>query len=200
MILTPEILYSGVGYIENIENLDEVLSWQPKKEWIQEAPEIKAGWRYLPIEKVEFLLSRLFNLMSVYVTPYPSPTYVTVKVEIGFRSDKIIQVDGVASAEINKTQNVSMATALAESLAKKAACEHLGTIFGRSLNRKDIISTVSKKIDVEAESIIAEFEKAISKMTVAETKREAVSLINLYPYLKSKINSACSKRIVEIDG
>jgi hypothetical protein len=41
MILTLEQLYNGVGFIEGIENLDEILNSEPKKEWLKEHPQVK---------------------------------------------------------------------------------------------------------------------------------------------------------------
>ena len=35
MILTLEKLYNGVGFIKEIENLDEILNSEPKKEWLK---------------------------------------------------------------------------------------------------------------------------------------------------------------------
>lgn len=201
MILTPDILYSGIGLIKEIENIDEVLSWQPKKEWVKSAPEFGKDWKYLPIEKGEFLLSRLVDVAEMSVTPYAMPTYVTARFTIVMRNFKLSVVEGIGSAEITKTQNVSMATALAESLAKKAAMEHLGTIFGKDLNRKDVI-TVSKKSkdNADVEAIIESLTSELKKASLSEVNIIGERYLIQYPEAKAAIRATCTKRIVELNG
>lgn len=135
MILTEEKLYSGVGFIPDIENLDEVLSWQPKKEWVKEHDYIK-GWMYLPIQHKEFLMDRLFGKYQIDIKQsYETKTgcVVIVTVNIKGRSH-----DGIGAVEFNHSLNASMGFPMAKTFAISDSLDHFGVIFGRNLNRKDI--------------------------------------------------------------
>ena len=44
------------------EGLNLICNNEPKKEWVKEHPFIK-GWKYIPIDKIEFLLSKIFKVL-----------------------------------------------------------------------------------------------------------------------------------------
>jgi hypothetical protein len=48
------------------EQLNLLLNQEPKKEWVKEHPYIK-GYKYLPIDKVEFMLRKIFKEFSIEV-------------------------------------------------------------------------------------------------------------------------------------
>lgn len=165
MKLTLEKLYSEIGYVGEIENLDEILNSEPKKEWLKEHPQVN-GFMYLPIEKVEFLLSRLFTNVKIEIRSVVSAenrAVVTVRVHYG----KDMFHDGIGAAQINKLQTAEMCFPLAKSLALKDAIEFKGKIFGKDLNRASVSTVVKPKtFSVEQEQELAKIEleakKAIS--------------------------------------
>lgn len=153
--ITLEELYKGTGYVGNIPNLDELLNSEPKKEWLKEHPQVK-GFKYLPIEKVEFLLNRLFNNIKIEIRSVVSAenrAVVTVRVNYG---DGMFH-DGIGAAQISKTQPAEMAFPLAKSLAVKDSCDFFGKIFGKDLNRSEVsIVTTPKTIDEDSVKFLNE--------------------------------------------
>lgn len=200
-IVTIEDVYSGIGYIGNTENIDEILSSHPKMEWLKEHPDIKGHW-YLPIDKVEFLLERLFYTADIAIMRVVvNDKNVTVVVNIGYidKCGKQRYTSGIGSVEINEKQNVSMASPLAESLAIKDAAEHLGNIFGRNLNRNDTIKIVKGKINTESDTILIEVKnKAEKAKSVSEIEELYKTYSALHPKLRNHIKAICSKRSVNL--
>ena len=165
MKLTLEHLYSGVGFIKDIENLDEILNSEPKKEWLKEHPQIK-GFMYLPIERVEFLLNRLFDNVKIEIrSVISSDTRAVVTVRVHYGKDMFH--DGIGAAQISKTQPAEAAFPLAKSLAIKDAIEFKGKIFGKDLNRNRDVSIVTtpKSIDKDAEKFLSEVSAKVSQST-----------------------------------
>jgi hypothetical protein len=178
MKLTPEILYNGIGFIKDIENLDEILNLEPKKEWLKELPQ-KKGFMYLPIERVEFLLNRLFNNVKIEIRSVISSdnrAVVTVRVNYG---DGMFH-DGVGAAQISKTQPAEMAFPLAKSLAIKDAIEFAGRIFGKDLNRNDVSTIIQpKQFSEEQEAELEKVRLAASKVTLVENLDSAFNDLGL---------------------
>lgn len=204
MMLPPiklEDLYKGIGYIGNVENLDEILNSEPKKEWLKEHPQVK-GFMYLPIERVEFLLNRLFDNIKIEIRSVISAenrAVVTVRVNYG----NGMFHDGVGAAQISKTQPAEMAFPLAKSLAFKDAAEFKGRIFGKDLNRNDV-SIVTKKAEFDEEQYF-ELEKvklAAMKVTLIENLDAAFNDLAIpkeSPIFKSA-KAIFTKRKVELNG
>jgi hypothetical protein len=197
MILTLEKLYNGVGFIKGVENLDEILNSEPKKEWLKEHPQVR-GFMYLPIERVEFLLTRLYDNIKIEIRSVISAenrAVVTVRVNYG---DGMFH-DGVGSAQISKTQPAEMSFPLAKSLAIKDSCDFFGKIFGKDLNRNEVSIVTTPVID---ESI---FEKHSFGLSVCQSL-EAVNTyfannkVGLSKQDEAKLKSLCTKRTVEING
>lgn len=135
------------------DQLNTLLNQQPLEKWIKQHPFAK-NVRYLPIDKVEFMLTRifqqwkvevinvsqLFNSISVQVRlHYLNPvngewSYHDGVGAVGIQTDK-----GAAASDLSaiKQDAVMKALPAAKSYAIKDAAEHLGTLFGRDLNRKD---------------------------------------------------------------
>jgi hypothetical protein len=64
------------------EQLNALLNCEPKREWIKEHPFIK-GYKYIPIDKVEFLLRRIFVNYRIEITGQGTAfngVWVTVRV------------------------------------------------------------------------------------------------------------------------
>ena len=201
MKLTLETLYNGVGFIKGVENLDEILNSEPKKEWLKEHPQVR-GFMYLPIERVEFLLTRLYDNIKIEIRSVISAenrAVVTVRVNYG---DGMFH-DGVGSAQISKTQPSEMAFPLAKSLAFKDAIEFNGKIFGKDLNRSDVsIVTTPKTIDDVSARFLNEVTIKVKKISDID------SLTNLFNKteptipkgLESNVKAIFIKQKTEING
>jgi len=191
MKLTLETLYSGVGLIKDIENLDEILNSEPKKEWLKEHPQVK-GFMYLPIERVEFLLNRLFDNIKIEIRSVISAenrAVVTVRVNYG----NGMFHDGVGAAQISKTQPAEMAFPLAKSLAFKDAIEVKGRIFGKDLNRAEVsIVTTPKTIDEDSAKFLNEVTIKVKRITNLD------SLDELYLEIQPTIPKGLEKNIKAI--
>lgn len=201
MNLTLEKLYSEVGFIKNVENLDEILNSEPKKEWLKEHPQVK-GFMYLPIERVEFLLTRLFDNIKIEVRSVISAenrAVVTVRVHYG----KDMFHDGVGAAQISKTQPAEMAFPLAKSLAFKDAIEVKGRIFGKDLNRNEVsIVTTPKTIDEDS----AKFLNAITIKVKAVNDLDSLEALfketepSIPKGLEKNVKAIFVKQKTEING
>lgn len=203
MKLTLEQLYNGIGFIDGIENLDEILNSEPKKEWLKEHPQVK-GFMYLPIEKVEFLLTRLFKDVKVEIrSVISSDNRAVVTVRIHFtKGGKETFLDGIGAAQINSKQTAEMAFPLAKSLAVKDAGDWNGKIFGKDLNRLSV-STVTKQSQFteEQEAQLEKARVAAAKVTLIENLDAAFNELAIpkdSPIFKAA-NAIFKKRKVEIE-
>ena len=119
----------------------EMLNQTPPETWILEYN----GFKYLPVERVEFLLKTIFKSHKIEVLlsqiTYP---YALVNVRVNYLdpiSGEWRFHDGVGATEINKPEDGGAATSLpqAKTYAIKDACDHFGRLFGSDLNRKNTI-------------------------------------------------------------
>lgn len=131
-----------------------LLNQNPPKEWIKIHPMTKGD--YLPIERVEYLLSRIFTKWWVEIKNVQciaNSVVVTVRL---FVIDPItgseLWQDGVGASPIQtdkdkgamdwnyaKSDGVLKSAPSAESYAIKDAAEKFGKLFGKDLNRKENI-------------------------------------------------------------
>lgn len=137
------------------DELNLLLNQQPPQKWVKEHPYIK-GYLYLPIDKVEFLLRRIFKQYEVEVTGQGTAfngVWVTVRIHYlnptddnwyfhdGIGSIQLQTQKGTSPADLSNINNgaLSMAFPHAKSLAIKDACDMFGTLFGANLNRRDTL-------------------------------------------------------------
>jgi len=147
--------------------LNVILNSDPPKEWLKEHPFAKRdividGIKkrvpivYLPIERIEYLLTRIFitwkvEIKSVQMIANSALVIVRLYYQDVF-SDNMLWHDGVGAAplqtdtgagaiDFNKIKNdaVMKAAPAAESYAIKDAAEKIGKLFGKDLNRADKI-------------------------------------------------------------
>ena len=205
MKLTEKELYSGVGYIPVIENFDEVLNFEPRKDWLREHPQVK-GFMYLPIERVEFLLNRLFSHVQIEIREIissESRAIVSVRVNYTNREDFIMYHDGIGAVNITKSQPAEMSFPMAKTLAIKDACDMFGKIFGKDLNRKEVsIVTQQKELTKEQFETI---NRITHKLTKCSSNEELQDLWNEEGVLIEKdimknVKALFTKRKVEING
>ena len=133
-----------------------ILNQEPPKEWLSNHPMI-ANYKYLAIERVEYLLTRIFGKWWVEVkTVQTVANSVVVTVRL-FVTNPITGEtqwnDGIGAAPIQtdkgagatdwnsvKTDGVQKAAPSAESYAIKDAAEKFGKIFGKDVSRKNQIN------------------------------------------------------------
>ncbi len=144
------------------DSLNYLLNQQPQQQWIKQHPFAK-GVNYLPIDKVEFLLVRIFGGYEVEVIDTKQllnsiAVHIRLKVKNPVTGEIITQ-DGLGAVGVQtnagasasdlgaiKQDAVMKALPAAESYAIKDAAEKLGQLFGGNLNRKDIMNVESYNI------------------------------------------------------
>lgn len=152
-------VYSDLAEIRQHEELTVALNQNPPKEWVKEHPFI-SGYKYLPIERVEYLLKSLFkgNYKIEVLKTGLLLNCVEVTVRVHYKhpiTQEWLFHDGTGASEIQTSKGtghlkldmsninrgaVVMALPNAKSIAIKDAADHLGKLFGADLNRKDLIS------------------------------------------------------------
>lgn len=137
------------------EALNQILSTPPPDKWIKVHPFIR-DHKYLPIDKVELLLKKIFKRYSIEITGQGTAfngVWVTVRVHYfnpvtnemeyhdGIGACQLQTAKGTSPADLVNINNgaLSMAFPIAKTLAIKDACDMLGPIFGANLNRKDVV-------------------------------------------------------------
>lgn len=146
------------------DKLSLLLNQPPHSSWIKRHPSIDVkdnnnNWtklQYLPIDKIEFLLTRIFQQWKVEVIDYKILFHsVGVHIRLHYRNPVtgewlfqdglgavVMQNDKDAKASdmaAIKSNAVQIGLPAAESYAIKDAAEKIGTIFGKDLNRRDTI-------------------------------------------------------------
>ena len=151
----PEIAFKN-------DELNLLLNQPPHEKWIKKHPIItvlndegkNVKLQYLPVEKVEFMLTRIFQewrreiknihlvLNSIVATVrvhYLNPVTGEWSYHDGCGACPIQTESGSAAGDFSKlrTAGVQMAAPAAVSYALKDAAECLGKLFGKDLNRRD---------------------------------------------------------------
>jgi len=137
------------------EGLNAILNTNPPDKWVKEHPYIR-DHKYLPIDKVEYLLRKIFKHYSIDITGQGTAfngVWVTVRVSYfnpatgqfshqdGIGAMQLQTAKGTSPADLGNINNgaISMAFPIAKTLAIKDACDLIGNIFGANLNRRDAI-------------------------------------------------------------
>ena len=195
-------LYDGDLDLKKDQNeLNILLNQNPKSEWIREHPFAK-GVKYIPIGRVEYLLTRLFIKWWVEVKQIQTiANSVVVTICLHYQNvenNDWSQQDGIGAAPIQtekdagamdwnkvRTDSVMKAAPAAESYAVKDAAEKIGKIFGKDLNRKDEILYDSLA------GIIPETEISTTQMMWAD---ELVRKSTFEEHIKEGIESELSRK------
>ena len=179
----PEVAFKN-------DKLSLLLMQPPHSTWIKRHDTIdvkddSGKWvklQYIPIDKIEFLLTRIFQQWRVEVMDYKVIFHsVAVHVRLHYMNPVsglwsfsdglgavVMQNDkGAPASDMTKIKSnaVQIALPAAESYAVKDAAEKIGTIFGKDLNRRDTISVFSGSYSKEPSK---EFEQA-NQQTEQET-------------------------------
>lgn len=169
------------------EQLNLLLNQEPKKEWIKVHPFIR-DYRYIPIDKIEFMMRKIFKRYRIEITGQGScfnGVWVTVRIHYwnpvinGFDFH-----DGIGACQLQTKKDtspsdlininngaLSMAFPIAKTVAIKDACDHFGKLFGCDLNRKDCIPfTMDKEVKTEIEVPQEVYDNIILMTTVKEVE------------------------------
>lgn len=151
-----EDLYGDVELASKYNDLNKLLNSQPKPEWVQ-INKFANNSKYLPIERVEYLLTTIFirwrlEIISSVVMANSIVTVVRLHVlnpidnqwdwQDGIGASPIQTAKGASATDFTQvnTAAVQMAAPASESMALKDAAEKYGKLFGKDLNRKDEIN------------------------------------------------------------
>lgn len=197
---TIQELYDNPLMVLKREQVAAILNQQPPASWVKVHPYVK-NYKYLPIDKIEFLLQRIFKQYRIEVLREGTAfngVYVVVRVwyrdivsgemefHDGIGAMQLQVKSGTSPADLSNINNgaLSMAFPIAKTMAEKDACDHLGTIFGTNLNRKDTISfEMDDKLSMyvmtkEEERMSKLIEKANDKITLEKLKSHLTAALN----------------------
>lgn len=130
------------------QKLNLLLNAEPKPSWIKSRNINGKEFKYLPIDKVEYLLRKLFGQFRIKVlavNQIHGGVQVTVRVYYLLPPNEDKErtwafQDGVGAVTLSHTYELEPAVPLAKTFAVKDACDHIGNIFGANLNRLDVIT------------------------------------------------------------
>lgn len=180
-----ELYSTDLELLDKQNDLNLLLNQEPKKEWLKDHPiakvevkdangnKTKIPVKYLPIERVEWLLTNIFiswkfeilreGLIanSVFVTGklhYKNPISGDWEWMDGTGAQPLQTESGAGATEFDKIKSSAVQIGLpaAESYAIKDAAEKLGKLFGKDMNRADRIAydTLYGKFDKPATDLI----------------------------------------------
>jgi hypothetical protein len=149
-----EIYNEDIKIVEQ-SKLNLILNAEPRQEWVKTHPFVK-NLKYLPIERIEYLLTMIFSKWSVEVKStqlIANSIVVTVRLYvqnpitgemdyqdgIGAMPIQVQKGQGATNFEKMNSSAIQIGAPAAESYAIKDAAEKFGRIFGKDLNRKDFI-------------------------------------------------------------
>jgi hypothetical protein len=149
-------LYSDLQVAQKNDAFVALMNQPPKTEWVKTHPFIR-GYKYLPIERIEFLLKTIFKSYRIEVlregtsfngvfvvvrVHYLHPLTNTWEFHDGIGASQLQTAKGTSPADLANINNgaLSMAFPMAKTIAIKDACDSFGRIFGSDLNRKDIMN------------------------------------------------------------
>lgn len=173
------------------QNLNLLLNADPKPTWVKSRVINGKEFKYLPIDKVEFLLRKLFGQFRIKVLSVAQlhgGVQVTVRVYYLLPPNEDKErvwgfQDGVGAVTLSSNYELEPAVPLAKTFAIKDACDHIGNIFGANLNRLDVI-TYSKDDGIDK---MAEMEHKIKELfMVHHDKLKSEDVVHIERILRNK--------------
>lgn len=143
------------------DQLNLLLNQEPPQKWVKTHPYIK-GHNYLPIDKVELMLKRIFKRYRIEITGQGiafNGVWVTIRLHYQNPIDgawdyhdsigamQLQTKAGTSPADLININNgaISMAFPIAKTMAIKDAADMFGKLFGADLNRKDTLNYTTDK-------------------------------------------------------
>lgn len=175
------------GNIE-LNELQKLLEKEPAKEWLKDHPTAKnekgEAVKYLPIERIDFLLRSIYaghwvEVIDTNLTQFS--IQITVRLFIvNPETGRVEHSDGVGAA--SSKLGIEAAAPIAESLAKKNAAKKLGKIFGRDISRElDGESEVKKPKEEEVKEEVKKDDNPVKNRLITQINktRSAQGLKNI---------------------
>jgi hypothetical protein len=174
------------------EQLNLLLNQAPPANWVKKHPYIK-DYNYLPIDKIEYLLRRVFKQYKIEVLREGTSfngVYVVVRVHYlnpitnemcyhdGIGAQQLQTKQGSSAADLANINNgaLSMAFPIAKTIAIKDACDHFGTLFGANLNRKDTVAYTPDKSVIDAKE-----QRVAMLISTSANEAELMSIKEIIP-------------------
>lgn len=177
-----ELFEDNIELAGRVEGLNAILATPPPVKWVKDHPiikqeitneqgqKVKVPYKYLPIDKVEFLLRKVFKEYAIEVLREGTAfngVYVVVRVHYydpatgkmrfhdGIGAAQLQTKSGTSPADLINVNNgaVSMAFPMAKTLAIKDATDHFGELFGCNLNRRDTLAFTIDSSLIEKQQI-----------------------------------------------
>ena len=153
---TIKDLYQSRELAQKNDEFTVLMNQLPNQEWVKTHPYIK-DYKYLPIERIEWLLKTIFKNYRIEVLREGTSfngVYVVVRVHYLHPISGLMEYhDGIGAVELQTKRGTSpadlsninngalgMAYPVAKTRAIKDACDHFGKLFGSDLNRKDTMN------------------------------------------------------------
>jgi len=181
---TIQEIYTDIDMIKEQDVLMVLLNQPPPDKWIVDHPIIKqevtisgvkhkVPYRYLPIDKVEYLLRKIFKKHRIEILREGTAfngVYVVVRVNYQDPITNLMEFhDGIGAIHLQtnagsspadlaniKHGALSMAFPLAETLAIKDACDHFGKLFGCDISRSNTLSyDIDPKLNISKPKMVA---------------------------------------------
>jgi hypothetical protein len=172
-----------------------LLNQNPPDAWLKKHPTVR-DHVYLPINRVEYLLSRIFGKWWVEIKNtqvIANSVAITVRVYVQNPITKLTEWnEGVGAAPIQtdsgkgamdwnfaKSHGVQIAAPIAESFAIKDAAEKWGKLFGKDLNRKDVINydSLLKSSEITLDVLMPLYNEKLKSIS-AERKKHFDRIVN----------------------
>lgn len=213
-------LYNDRGLAKAQDAFVTLMNQPPKPEWIKEHPYIKTEvivngykqkvpYKYLPIERIEFLLKTIFKQYRIEVTGQGTAfngVWVTVRVHYkdpisgewsfhdGIGASQMQTAKGTSAADLANINNgaISMAFPMAKTEALKNACKSFGKLFGSDLNKSDEIAYTLDLTLIDFDENHPNFEKAVK--AIKEGKATIEQLKNKYN-ITEEVENIINERI-----
>lgn len=188
-----EDLYNDVELASKFNDLNKLLNCQPKQEWIKQN-KFANNSNYIPVSTIEYLLTSIFIKWKVEIKTVDviaNSVVVTVRLFVldpitnewdwqdGVGASPIQTAKGAAATDFSQvnTSAVQMAAPAAETYAFKDAAEKFGRLFGKDINRKDVMNIsdmLNSKLQQTEKTDIPDELKAV----IEEADKE--NLANIY--------------------
>ncbi len=187
--------------------LQVLLNQPPDARWVKEHPFIR-GYKYLPIERVEYLLKTIFKRYRIEITGQGTAfngVWVTVRVHYvhpvtgeweyhdGIGASQIQTKKGASPADLANINNnaIGMAFPIAKTEAVKNACKSFGKLFGSDISRnEEIIYSVDLTL-IDFDENHPNWDKAVSAIKSGNYTIEDLKT-------KYNISDETEKRISEL--
>lgn len=188
-----EELYSDIEQVTKFNDLNKLLNCQPKPEWLK-VNKFANNSTYLPIGIIEYLLTSIFIKWRVEVKEVAviaNSVVCTVRLHVldpitgewdwqdGVGASPIQTAKGASATDFGQvnTAAVQMAAPASESYAFKDAAEKFGRLFGKDLNRNDMLNYEAMLYNKMQPQVKVEIPEEL-KMVIEVADKE--NLANIY--------------------